>query len=344
MTRIGVIYSNTYSLHRPPGEHPEHPRRLEIIYEALRRSPLWSLVYPLEPYVATIEELSVVHDLRYIESLRDLCAKGGGWLDLDTYLCQESFEVARLAAGGALRAARAVVKEGLKYTFALIRPPGHHASKVRAGGFCLLNNIAIAARDSLAKGYARRIAILDWDVHHGNGTQEIFYDDPSVLYISLHEWGIYPGTGWYTEVGEDEGEGYNVNIPLFPNIADDMYLRAYDIAISILKEYKPELLLISCGFDAHMNDPLAHLNLSSSIFWKLCKILVEEIKEVRGISLILEGGYDLNALAESSLNVIKGLLNVDIVERYSMTRSSLRSTFSSFLNEVKGFLRRYWDL
>ncbi|RLG79702.1 MAG: histone deacetylase [Thermoprotei archaeon] len=344
---VGIIYDRRYLLHKTPNLHPEKPERLTSIVSNLKNSPLKNNVRFIRPRKATEEEITMVHDLDYLNLVKEVCERGGDWLDLDTYASPKTYEVARLAVGGLLKGIEALMKSEIRYIFALVRPPGHHATKTYAGGFCIFNNIAVATAYTFKKYPIKRIAILDWDVHHGNGTQDIFYRDPLVLYVSLHEWGIYPGTGWYTEIGLDKGEGYNVNLPLLPGIADDVYFKAFDIAISIIKEFKPELILISSGFDAHFRDPLAHLNLSSLAYWKMIKKVVEEIKPKLGILLTLEGGYDLKALTESTLNVIRALLNLEPKGEYlksTKTKESVKSSSYRLLKEEISFLRRYWSI
>ncbi len=252
--------------------HPESPRRLEVLLEALGS---WQEAGP-----ATLEEVGRCHSRAYVETVRSI--EGWTWLDADTPASETSYEAALLAAGGAIRA---VATGG----FALVRPPGHHALRGRAMGFCLFNNAAVAARWAQAELGLERVAILDWDVHHGNGTQSIFWDDPSVLYVSLHQWPYYPGTG-----GPGEGNETTVNVPLASGSGNEDYLRAFEEVIEpAVRGFEPDLLIVSAGFDAHIDDPLAGMEVTGQGFRELAR-------RCRGLAprlaAVLEGGYNLETL------------------------------------------------
>lgn len=259
------------SLH-PTGHHPESPRRLAVLLEAV--GP-WTEAQP-----ATVEQIERCHTSEHVERIRALT--GPTWLDGDTPASETSYEAALLAAGGAIQAAAVG-------GFALVRPPGHHAPADRAMGFCLFNNVAIAARAAQAEGSLERVAIVDWDVHHGNGTQDIFWNDPTVLYVSLHEWPFYPGTG-----APGEGNETTVNVPLRPGSGNEEYLRAFEeIVEPAVRSFEPGLLLVSCGFDAHADDPLASMEVTGHGFRELAR-------RCRGLAprlaAVLEGGYNLDTL------------------------------------------------
>jgi acetoin utilization deacetylase AcuC-like enzyme len=272
--------------------------------EALRE-----YLHPVTPRQATPEELARVHPEIYIETLVESCRQGG-FLDYgDTYVTPQSMESARLAAGGTLSVLDEMLDEHAKRGFAIIRPPGHHATQDAAMGFCLLNNIAIAVRHAQARGKSR-IMIVDFDVHHGNGTQVIFDHDPDVLYLSTHQYGIFPGTGFATDIGIGPGKGSSVNIPLPPYAGDEAFKTiTQEIINPIADRFMPEMLLVSAGFDGHWRDPLATLNLSTGAYFELAKSLVsvaERHTEGR-LLYVLEGGYNPAALAESILASFYGL-------------------------------------
>jgi len=267
-----VVTSEALARLHPTSHHPESPRRLEVLLEALHE---WRECVP-----ATVDQVERCHSPEHVARIRAIDAET--WLDGDTPASATSFEAALLAAGGAVEAARV---DG----FALVRPPGHHAPADRAMGFCLFNNAAIAARAAQAEDGLERVAILDWDVHHGNGTQDIFWDDPSVLYVSLHQWPFYPGTG-----GPGEGNETTVNVPLPAGSGNEEYIRAFEeIVEPAVRGFEPDLLIVSAGFDAHTDDPLASMELTGLGFRELAR-------RCRGLSprvaAVLEGGYNLETL------------------------------------------------
>ena len=264
-----------------------------------------------EPRRATDEEITRIHDADYLSSIRETAGRAVA-LDPDTFTSPATCDVAYLAAGAAVSAVEHVLSEGDgARAMALVRPPGHHAERHRAMGFCFFNNIAIAAAYARARGLAR-VAIVDYDVHHGNGTQWSFYDDPSVLFISSHQYPYYPGTGAASDIGSGAGTGYTVNLPLVAGATDADYdLTFAKIALPILSQFRPDLILISAGFDAHMDDPLAGMRLSSSCFGHLTAAIARVADECcRGrVVAITEGGYDLAALADSlraSIDALEG--------------------------------------
>lgn len=296
----GFLFDERYLNHNPGIGHPECPERLSVSIKYLKTLPLFNKLKQLSPQKADIEWIRTIHSKEYIERVKEYCRQEIPFLDTqDVGISKESFEIALLAAGGALKLADEVMLGSIKNGFALLRPPGHHAENSVAMGFCLFNNIAILAKYLQKKYSIDKVLILDFDVHHGNGTQHAFYEDPSVLYVSTHQYPFYPGTGAYHETGEGKGKNTTLNCPMPRGANDDDYKFAFNNKIiPKIKEFKPDIVLISAGFDAHKEDPLANINLSIECFgWMTEKIkeLAEEYAKGKIISL-LEGGYNLKVL------------------------------------------------
>jgi acetoin utilization deacetylase AcuC-like enzyme len=283
-----------------PGPHPERPARIDAVMQAVRAAQA-----PVEEAgPAAQADLERVHPPAFLAAIRELCEAGGGAIDLDTVVSERSYDAAVVASGAATAAVDAVLAGDLEAAFCLGRPPGHHAEAARAMGFCLVNPAAVAAGHARAAG-VERVAVLDWDAHHGNGTQAIFWDDPAVLYVSLHQYPFYPGTGGRAERGRGAGEGATVNIPLAAGTSERGFRDAFEYeALPALRDFDPGLLIVSAGFDAHRDDPLCNLGLSSAAFGDLTRA-VREIGA--GPVMILEGGYDLTALFESVSEVLTAL-------------------------------------
>ena len=291
-----------------PG-HPERPARLDAIDEALREGKLWDKLLRLEFEAARYEDLALCHTSRVIEQVRALAQSGGGAIDGDTRVAEVSFDVAKLAVGAGLRAIRAVIDKECDNAFVAARPPGHHAESNRSMGFCLFNTIAIAARYAQRELGIERVAILDWDVHHGNGTQEIFYEDATVFFASVHQWPLYPGTGRREETGRGAGVGTTVNFPLPAGQDDAEYSRVWDLVGEQVDHFAPQLILVSAGFDAHTRDPLGGMDVTAAGFAQLTrktKKWAEQHCDNRLIC-ILEGGYSLRGLAQSVAATIEVL-------------------------------------
>jgi acetoin utilization deacetylase AcuC-like enzyme len=309
---IAVVWDPLFVEHEAPGpaQHPERPARLEAARQGLFSALVDARVNALSPRDASDDELGRVHDPRYVEELSAISGRRG-YLDADTYYSPASHAAAVRAAGGCVEMVDTVLRGQASYGVALVRPPGHHARPGTAMGFCLLNNIAVAAAHARANG-CERVAIVDWDVHHGNGTQEMFYADPSVLYVSLHQWPLYPGTGARGEVGSGDGVGATVNVPLSPGAGDAAYVAAVDrIVAPAVAEFAPDLLLISAGYDAHECDPLAAMRLTAWGYSEMTRRLLAAMPEgfAGKLALVLEGGYDLTALRDSleaTLGAVEG--------------------------------------
>ena len=305
----GLYYSDSCLLH-DTGDHPESKQRLRAIMQRLRASGELDNLSCREAPAADLGLVKSVHSPEYVDHLARLAARGGGWLDPDTVVSSGSIEAALHAVGGTVQAAIDVATGDLANGFVAVRPPGHHATPARGMGFCLFNNIAIAARNLLDRGLASRVAIADFDVHHGNGTQEVFYDDPSVLYFSTHQMPLYPGTGYQGETGRGRGQGYNVNVPLPPNVGDEGYPFVFESLLApLLRRYRPDLLLVSAGYDAHWRDPLAGMRVTVPGFSRLAAMLGELARELCGgrVLFVLEGGYDLAALSGAVEATVKRL-------------------------------------
>ena len=297
MKKTGFVHSEEFLLHRPPDGHPERPERLRHLIQHLAQTDLWKKLEQIQPNPASREDILAVHTKKHFDLVKRTCEAGGGMLDEgDTHAVRESFDVAMLAAGAVTNAIDAVLSKKVHTAFCAVRPPGHHAERDRPMGFCLFNNVAIGARYAQRRHGLNKIAILDWDVHHGNGTQHIFEDDPTVYYISLHQYPFYPGTGARDEKGIGEGKGFTLNFPLPAGTGEARYIEAFtEEIIPELKKYKPELLIISAGFDAHKDDPLGGMKLTEESFAKMTKL----VKDIAPVVSVLEGGYNLDALARS---------------------------------------------
>ncbi|OQA43295.1 MAG: Histone deacetylase-like amidohydrolase [Chloroflexi bacterium ADurb.Bin325] len=306
----GYVYDPLFLEHDLPG-HPEGRARLTAILAELASVGLLARMQQIPARPADDALLGRVHDPAYIERVRRISARGGGYLDPDTYLVGDTDGAARLAAGGAVELTRAVLRGELRNGIALVRPPGHHAERGRGMGFCIFNNIAVAAQAALDEFGLGRVLILDWDVHHGNGTQDIFYDSSEVMFISTHQYPYYPGTGDWRETGRAAGRGCTANIPLPAGVGDAGFRRLFDEAVVPLAErFRPELILVSAGYDAHWKDPLAGLHLSLAGYWRLATDVVGLAERLCGgrLVVVLEGGYNLPILAAGVADACRALL------------------------------------
>ena len=288
-----LISSPRFQEHTTPPGHPERPERAEVFDQVASawRDKGGSVV---EPRPATREELLRVHDVAHVEAIEATSGRAT-MLDADTFTSPESCEIALLAAGAAVQAAEYAL-DTKDTAFALVRPPGHHAERDKAMGFCLFNNVAVAAAAAVARGLSR-VAVVDIDVHHGNGTQWMFYADPRVLYVSTHQFPCYPGTGAADETGSGAGKGFTFNVPLAAGATDADYAAAYRTIAGVLEKYAPELLLVSAGFDAHADDPLASMRMTTAGYAAVVRSLADTAARVGcPMALVTEGGYDLDAL------------------------------------------------
>ena len=301
---VALLYDELFLNHRDPQySHPECPERLIAVQGALMRADMRARTSDRTPRAATSEEITRVHDAVYYDRVQRDVPGEEGHLDPDTFYSGGSWDAALNAEGGAVDLAVDVYqgKDGLTSGMALVRPPGHHAEANRAMGFCIFNNVAVAAEAALAAG-AKRVAILDWDVHHGNGTQHSFEQRKDVLYLSTHRYPFYPGTGSHREIGKGEGEGFTVNVPLPGGCTDAEFVSAFDqIVCPVITQYAPDLLLVSAGFDAHEEDPLGGMAVSDDGFRVLSRKVrqvAEQVCDGKMVAL-LEGGYNVEALGRA---------------------------------------------
>ena len=306
----GVVRDVRFLDHNYGAGHIEGPERLESVYAALRTKPLLPLT-PIEPRPATVEEIARIHSPEYVAFISRTAGKRFLQLDPDTSVTALSFDTALLAAGGTMRAADLIMSGELGNGFSLIRPPGHHAERNGARGFCLFNNIAVTAEHLVRSHGLKRILIADWDLHHGNGTQHAFYEDPQVLYFSTHQFPYYPGSGYWDETGAGAGEGYTVNVPLTPGKIDGDYAWIYrNLLGSVARAFRPEFILVSAGFDILGGDPLGGMRLTSAGMAALTSEIMALADELCGgrLLFVLEGGYDLLGLAEGVKSVLTRLV------------------------------------
>jgi acetoin utilization deacetylase AcuC-like enzyme len=310
MARTGIVKDSRYMDHVANTYHPESHQRLEALYQMLEEPEMKGTLEEIKPRMATQEELELIHVPRYIQLVASTADHACVMLDPDTYACSKSYETAKLAAGGTLAAVDEVMSGKLNNAFCLIRPPGHHAESNRAMGFCLFNNVAIAAGYALKKYKLKRALIIDWDLHHGNGTQHSFYDRADVLYFSTHQFPYYPGTGFANETGSGAGKGFTVNVPLSPGPGDAEYTEIFEeILEPIALEYEPDIVFVSAGFDTYYQDPLGGMQVTPEGFANLARIVLHFAKETceGKVVFVLEGGYHLEGLRDSVREVLKTL-------------------------------------
>jgi acetoin utilization deacetylase AcuC-like enzyme len=302
---IAFVTHPQYLAHDAGLGHPERPERLQAVHEGLARAVLGDELVAVAPRRATKPEVELVHDAAYVEALERFCRSGGGRLDPDTRAAVASWDAALLAAGAGLSVVDRLDAGEFTAAFCAVRPPGHHALASRAMGFCLFNNVAVAAAALAGRG--ERVLIVDYDAHHGNGTQATFYDDPRVAYVSVHQHPLYPGTGAVLETGTGEGQGTTANVPVPPGATGDVFRAAVaDVVVPLAEDLRPTWLLVSAGFDAHRRDPLTNLALTSGDYADVTADLLALVPPGRRL-VFLEGGYDLEALRDSTAAVLVAL-------------------------------------
>ncbi|MCB9562452.1 MAG: histone deacetylase [Kofleriaceae bacterium] len=306
---FGYVLDEVFVHHQAPSGHPERPARVEAVRDALLAAGLRERGEHVAARPVRDDELARVHGAAYLEMLGREVPGRQGWLDADTFYSPGTWDAVRAAAGGVTELTLRVLDGALTRALAVVRPPGHHAERDKAMGFCLINNVAVAAAAARAAG-AARVAVLDWDVHHGNGTQQIFWDDPSVMYLSVHQWPYYPGTGAPTEIGGDAARGANVNVGLPAGSGDEEYLVAFDeVFVPIIQGFAPDVLIVSAGFDAFRGDPLASMRVTRDGFGAMAdrvRALADRVSDGR-LVVALEGGYDLDGLAGGMIEALRAL-------------------------------------
>ncbi len=310
-----LYYDVIYVEHDTGMGHPERAERLHVAMGELKKSGLLDHLEVKAPRDALREEIELVHSPSYVDLVKRVAQSGGGHLDMDTALSSSSYDAALRAAGALLESVDRILSGEIDSAFCLVRPPGHHALPSRGMGFCLFNNVAIAAKYAIVKKGLEKVMIIDWDAHHGNGTQDVFYDDPSVLYVSLHQYPHYPGTGWVDEIGSGLARGTTMNFPFPAGTGEDVYLAAFEkVIIPAGKKFGPDFIMISAGYDAHALDLLCSMRLIDSSYRKMTDMIVDMANECCGSKILvtLEGGYNLEAQARSIVQTIAGLVRVDI--------------------------------
>jgi acetoin utilization deacetylase AcuC-like enzyme len=339
---VGIVKDDIYLQHITDEYHPENPKRLEYIYTMLEALDQTGLAY-ISPRMATHDEIALNHEPSYIESIAQTSGKAQTHLDGDTVASHKTYEAACVAVGGVLELADAIQSSRVRTGFALVRPPGHHAERSKAMGFCIFNNIAVAARYLEQRYNLKNILIVDFDLHHGNGTQHSFYNDKSILYFSTHQHPCYPGTGWYEEIGEGKGTGYTINIPMSYGMGDEDYLYAFrDVLVPVAEAYVPDFILVSAGFDTYYNDPLGGMAVTETGFAAMSRMLLDIAeKHCGGKALfVLEGGYDLKGLAGSVRAVIMELKKQPV---YPYEKKGEASTaIVQMTTIIKRLLIPYW--
>ena len=317
MKRVGLIYDDIFLAHETPEWHPECKERLIAIIDELKSSEIWDKLIHIKPRKAGFDDIEAVHTRDYIERLKGMRT---GYADPDTYISEKTFEASLYAAGAVIEAIERCKKGDVERAFCAVRPPGHHAEADRAMGFCIFNNVAVGARYAQKTGYGK-IFIIDFDVHHGNGTQHTFEDDDTVFYFSIHQYPHYPGTGNETETGRGKGKGFTYNMPMKHGSGDKEYFSAYnDVLPDLVKKFEPDMLLVSAGYDIRAEDPLSGIKVSDDGIKSIVKGILSSVQrsaknsEIRNpksaipIIFTLEGGYDLQALGKSVLLTIKEML------------------------------------
>ena len=344
----GIIRHHIYLEHRTGISHPESPQRLQAVYAMLDAREFGEGVVRIEPRYATLEEVLRVHDPRYVDRVLASAEKTRGRFDPDTVTSPKTYQAALMAAGGVMEAINQVMRGAVRNAFALVRPPGHHALRDQAMGFCIFNNESIGACYAVEDHGVRRVLIIDWDFHHGNGVQTMFYDNPAVLYFSAHRAPVFPWSGAMAEVGVGEGEGYTVNIPLEPGSLDADYGNIFRHLLGpIARQFRPELIIVSAGFDSHHSDPLGSMRVTEQGFARMTALVMEladSLCEGR-VVLSLEGGYNPQGLRDSVEMVLWELSGGSRISREEMQQRENEhyERIAETIAQVQAIQSPYWD-
>jgi len=341
----GIVKDSRYMEHWMGDYHPECPQRLKVIYDMLEESDMAGRFKEIPPRFADKKELLLIHAGYYIDTLAATSGIEYTYLDPDTQTCAASYNAALLAAGGLCQAISEVCSGKLKNAFALVRPPGHHAERAQAKGFCLFNNVAVGARFSQESLGIGRVLIVDWDLHHGNGTQHSFEEDPTILYFSTHQFPYYPGTGAYTEVGLGKGRGFTVNVPLTIGYGDAEYAAIFQKVLKPMAlEFNPELILVSAGFDIYIGDPLGGMNVTPQGFAALTRTIMDLADECCGgrVVITLEGGYDLYGERDSVKEVLRELAGLAHTDPAGLGSSVMQEMVDNVVARVKSVHGQHW--
>ncbi|MFQ6051815.1 MAG: histone deacetylase family protein [Candidatus Hydrothermarchaeota archaeon] len=342
--RISIIYHPKYLEHDPGSRHPENPKRLQSVIDLLEVYEIFQKVNKIEPKSLNSHLVEKTHESTYVKLVKDLSSRGG-MLTLDTPVYKNTYDIALLSVSGAIEAVKETM-ENHSLSFALIRPPGHHAGKDFGGGFCYFNNIAVCA--NYLKGFLERILIIDFDAHHGNGTENIFYSDPGVLYFSIHQHPLYPGTGSIDDVGKGEGEGFNINAPVPPKTSGAGALAIMNqILLPVTESFKPEFILVSSGFDGYFLDPISDLGYSINTFVKFASLIREISEKCKNrVTMLLEGGYHPDGISYGVLSILNELgdLELSIEEPNPPPEQKITERVSEIINRIRGKISPYWDI
>ncbi len=345
MTTTGVVWDPVYLDHITDDGHPDHPRRLEVLYRRLQEPAVNRHFVTISPRAATDDEILLVHSPAYLAKVRTTESCAASALSADTLTCRHSFRVAALAVGATIEAIREVVSGNLSHALVLARPPGHHAERSRAMGYCIFNNVAIGSMAARKDMGLVRIMVVDWDLHHGNGTQHVFERDPSVLFFSSHQYPHYPGTGHLTETGLGPGEGTTMNVPLNRGCGDGEYAAVYRRLLAPLaRAYQPDLILVSAGFDIHSDDPLGGMQVTPAGFAALTRLVLDIARQTCDgrVVFCLEGGYDPEALADSALAMIDELTGRTSTDVDAMVQRADPVRLNSTIARCVSTHRRFW--
>ena len=345
MKKVGIVKDERYMNHQMGAQHPESPKRLEAIYAMLEEPDMKGIFTEVPVVRAERDALLLVHSADYVDRIASTDGKEYTYLDPDTQTSAGSYEAALLAAGGLCKAVSMVHAGEIDNAFALARPPGHHAEKERAMGFCLFNNVAVGARYAQQYLGMGRILIVDWDLHHGNGTQHSFEEDPSILYFSTHQYPYYPGSGAFRETGRGPGEGFTVNVPLSVGCGDGEYVGIFEkILRPIALDFKPEMILVSAGFDIYEGDPLGGMNVTPTGFAGLTRSIMEIANSCCGgkVVLTLEGGYNVHGQRDSVREVLKALSGVSEVDVAELMAKADQRALERLVKNVKEIHFKYW--